>query len=170
MQIKINASEIVIKTIFLQWILNEKFLKIEIEIILNQKEKAWHLIIFFFKKLESAESNYDTHNLKLLVIMQAFKHWRHYLKSNSYSIQMLTDHINLWYFFTTKKLNWRQTYCIEKLVMFDFYIEYWTDKKNSVNEFFKQLNIKLFFSDSKSSWFWLSRIFYLKLTVRELLL
>ena len=124
MQIKMNASEIVTETIFLQWVSDEKFLKIEIKMILNQKKKTWHSIIFFLKKLEFAESNYDTHNLKLLVIMQAFKHWRHYLKSNSHSIQMFINHVNLQYFFMTKKLNQKQTYWTEKLAAFNFYIEY----------------------------------------------
>jgi len=110
MQIEVNVSEVVTETILSQWISDKKLLKIEIKMILNQKEKAWHLIVFFFKKLESIELNYDTHDLKLLTIIWVFKHWRHYLKSNSHLIQMLINHVNLWYFFTTKKLNWRQTY------------------------------------------------------------
>ena len=107
---------------------------------LNQKREAWHLIIFFFKKLESAESNYDIHDLKLLAIMWAFKHWKHYLKNNSHSIQMLTDHVNLQYFFITKKLNWRQTCWAKNLVMFDFYIKYWADKRNPADRSFRWLN------------------------------
>ena len=124
MQIEVNASKIVTKAIFLQWVLNEKLLKVEIKMILSQKEEAWHSIVFFSKKLESAESNYDIHDLKLLAIMWAFKHWKYYLKNNSYSIQMLINHVNLQYFFTTKKLNWRQTCWTKKLAAFNFYIKY----------------------------------------------
>ena len=134
-QIKTNALKIVTETIFSQWISDEKFLKVEIKMTSNQRKKAWHSIIFFSKKLEFVESNYDTHDLKLLTIVQAFKYWRHYLKSNSHSIQMLIDYTNLQYFFMTKKLNQKQTCWIKKLVMFDFYIEYWVSKRNLTDEF-----------------------------------
>ncbi len=78
--------------------------------------------------------NYETHDLELLVIMRVFKHWRHYLKNSSQLIQMLTDHANLRYFFMTKKLNQQQTCWAEKLVAFDFYIEYRAGKKNPAND------------------------------------
>ena len=94
-QIEMNALRIIIKAILLQWVSDEKFLKVKIEMILNQKKKAWHLIVFFSKKLESAELNYDTHDLKFLVIVQVFKHWRHYLKNNSHLIWVLIDYTNL---------------------------------------------------------------------------
>ena len=136
MQIKTNTSKIITEAILSQWILNKKFLKIKIETVLNQK-KVWHLIVFFFKKLESAESNYDTHDLKLLIIVWAFKHWKHYLKSNSHLIWVLINHVNLWYFFMMKKLNQKQTHWVEKLAVFNFYIKYQTDKRNLTNESFK---------------------------------
>ena len=65
--------------------------------------------------------------------MQVFKHWRHYLKSNSHLIQMLINYVNLQYFFMTKKLNQKQTCWTEKLMMFDFYIEYQMSKRNSAD-------------------------------------
>ena len=115
-------------------------MKIKIKMISNQKEKTWYLIVFFSKKLESAESNYDIHDLKFLAIVWVFKYWRHYLKSNSHLIWVLTDHANLQYFFMMKKLNWKQTHWTEKLVVFDFYIEYQINKRNLMNEFSKWLN------------------------------
>ena len=106
------------------------------------KKKAWHSIIFFFKKLEFAELNYDIHDLKLLAIMWVFKHWKYYLKRNSHLIQMLTNHVNLQYFFMTKKLNQKQTCWAKKLVMFDFYIEYQTNKRNLTDRSFRCLNYR----------------------------
>ena len=53
---------------------------------------------------------------------------------------MFINHINLQYFFTIKKLNQKQTCWAEKLAVFNFYIEYQADKKNSVDRFFRQLN------------------------------
>ena len=124
MQIEVNVLEVVTEIIFLQWVSDEKFLKVEIKMISNQKKKAWHSIIFFFKKLKSVESNYDTHDLKLLIIIWVFKYWKHYLKNNFHLIWMLINHMNLWYFFMIKKLNQKQTCWAEKLVTFNFYIEY----------------------------------------------
>jgi len=140
MQIKADASEIVTEAILSQWISDEKLLKIKIEMTSDQREEAWHSIVFFSKKLESAELNYDIHDLQLLAIVWVFKHWRHYLKNNSHSIQMLTDHVNLQYFFMMKKLNQKQTHWAEKLAMFNFYIEYQTNKRNLTDRSSRQLN------------------------------
>ena len=128
-----NASKIIMKAILSQWVLNEKFLKVEIKMISDQKKEAWYLIIFFFKKLKFIKSNYDIHDLKLLIIVWVFKHWKHYLKNNFHLIWVLTDHENLWYFFMTKKLNQKQTCWAKKFVTFNFYIEYQTDKRNSAD-------------------------------------
>ena len=106
----------------------------------RSEKKAWHSIIFFSKKLKSAESNYDTHDLKFLAIIQIFKHWRHYLKSNSHLIWMLINHVNLQYFFMIKKLNQKQTCWAEKLAAFNFYIEYQTNKRNLTDKSSRWLN------------------------------
>ncbi len=40
----------------------------------------WHLVAFFSRKMIPIETWYETHDGKLLVIVEAFKTWRHYLK------------------------------------------------------------------------------------------
>ena len=40
-----------------------------------------HLIAYFFRKMIPAETQYKTYNAELLAIVEAFKTWRHYLKS-----------------------------------------------------------------------------------------
>src|SRR5438046_10065207 len=37
-------------------------------------------VTFHSRKLTPAEQNYDIHDKELLAIVDAFKHWRHYLK------------------------------------------------------------------------------------------
>ena len=78
----------------------------------------------------SAEINYKTHNLELLIIVEMFKQWCHYFESNWYSVEILTDHNNLQSFMKVKVLNERQTQWTVKLVIFDFTIIHWSDKTN----------------------------------------
>ena len=42
----------------------------------------WHPIAFFLKKIIPAETRYETHNGKLLAIVEVFKTWRHYLEKS----------------------------------------------------------------------------------------
>src|SRR5260221_3621321 len=62
------------------------------------------LVAFYSRTLQSAERNYDTHDKELLAIYEAFKSWRHYLEGSAKTIDTVTDHKNLEYFTTTKKL------------------------------------------------------------------
>ena len=49
--------------------------------------------------------NYKIHDQELLVIIIAFKHWRHYLEGSQHSIEILSNHQNLQGFIKIKKLN-----------------------------------------------------------------
>jgi hypothetical protein len=55
-----------------------------------------------------AETNYDIHDKKLLVIVIALQKWRVYLKDSKYSVKVLTDYKNLTWFTIIKVLNRRQ--------------------------------------------------------------
>jgi hypothetical protein len=55
-----------------------------------------------------AELNYDVHDKELLAIVEAASHWRCYLEGARHTVSVLTDHKNLIYFTTTKKLTRRQ--------------------------------------------------------------
>ena len=75
--------------------------------IVNEDNKV-HPVAFYSRTFTAVELNYDTHDKKLLAIFKAFKIWQHYLEGLAYSIDVITDHKNLEYFFTTKVLTWRQ--------------------------------------------------------------
>ena len=51
------------------------------------------------------EQNYDIYDKELLNIVLAFQGWQVYLEGSSHRIQIISDHKNLKYFVTTKKLN-----------------------------------------------------------------
>jgi len=68
------------------------------------KENEVHPVAFYSHTFTMAELNYDTYDMKLLAIFEAFKIWQHYLKSLVYPINVVTDYKNLEYFSTTKML------------------------------------------------------------------
>jgi len=74
--------------------------------VLSQKDNAEiiHFVVFFSKKLNPAECNYEIYNKKLLAIVSAFEHWRPELEKTDLSIQIITDYKVLKYFIFTKKL------------------------------------------------------------------
>ena len=91
----------------------------------------WHLIVFFSRKMIPAETRYETHNGKLLAIVEAFKTWRHYLEDCKYEILVLTDHNNLRRFIDTKSLSSRQVRWAQELSRYYFRIDYRQSKANA---------------------------------------
>ena len=79
-----------------------------------------------------AQCNYEIYDKELLAIVDAFKEWRHHLRSDVYdkAIDVYTDHKNLVYFMSTKKLNQRQIRWMEELTGYNFKIIYREGKKN----------------------------------------
>ena len=74
------------------------------------------------RKLSKHELNYSVHDKELLSIIDALKHWRHYLIPSPFVI--FTDHRNLEYFMDSKILNQRQIRWAEYLADFSFSIVY----------------------------------------------
>jgi hypothetical protein len=72
-----------------------------------QFDEQWRFVTFFSRKMIFAEMNYETHDQKLLIIVECFKHWRYYLKKNYYMMKILIDHNNLKDFMNVKTLNER---------------------------------------------------------------
>src|SRR5260221_4025421 len=81
-------------------------------------------VAFYSCTLQSAERNYDMHDKELLAIYEAFKSWRHYLEGSAKTIDTVTDHKNLEYFTTTKKLTRWQARWSEFLSQFNLSIRF----------------------------------------------
>jgi hypothetical protein len=62
---------------------------------------------YFSKKLSPAESNYEIHDKELLAIIRAIKEWKGELIKVKDPFIVLSDHKNLQYFMTTRKLSER---------------------------------------------------------------
>jgi hypothetical protein len=95
-----------------------------------QMSEQWHPVAYWLWKLFSAEESYETHDLELLVIVEAFKQWHHYLERSTHSVKVLTDHNNLCGFMNIKMLNEQQTQWAVRLAAFDFVIKHRLSKTN----------------------------------------
>ena len=65
---------------------------------------------------------YDVHNREMLAIVEVLKWWRIYLLEAKHQTIIKSDHKNLQYFMTTKKLNEWQTWWTKILTEYDFVI------------------------------------------------
>ena len=79
---------------------------------------------FLSKSLLEVEQNYKIHDKEMLAIIQAMEEWRHFLESSKLEFEVCTDHKNLEYFRTAKKLNQRQARWSLFLACFDFVLHH----------------------------------------------
>ena len=92
--------------------------------ILSQYDdnKILRPVAFMSKKMLPTECNYEIFDKELLAIVNAFETWTAELGFVEAPTLVLTDHKNLEYFTTTKKLNRRQARWNELLANYDFKI------------------------------------------------
>ncbi|KAI3354811.1 hypothetical protein L3Q82_004536 [Scortum barcoo] len=74
----------------------------------SPKDNRIHPCAFLSRKLSSAEKNYDVGNRELLAIKVALEEWRHWLEGAEQPFLVWTDHKNLGYLKSAKRLNSRQ--------------------------------------------------------------
>ena len=79
-------------------------------------------VAFMSKKMLPAQCNYEIYDKELLAIVNAFETWTAELGSVEAPTLIFSDHKNLEYFTTTKKLNRRQARWNELLANYDFKI------------------------------------------------
>ena len=118
-----QTCETILKTDSFNYVNNE---------VLSQynDEELLHSIAFYSKNISSAECNYEIYDKKLLIIIQAFKHWWLKLKLTDISIKMFIDHQALISLMKDKELSRHQIHWVQKLADFNFKIMYWSDKQN----------------------------------------
>ncbi|KAF7646418.1 hypothetical protein LDENG_00188160 [Lucifuga dentata] len=71
----------------------------------SQEDNKIHPCAYFSYKLKPAECNYDIGNCELLAVKLAVEEWRHWLEGAKVPFLVWTDHKNLEYFRTAKRLN-----------------------------------------------------------------
>ncbi|KAG1968655.1 retrotransposable element [Pimephales promelas] len=101
--------------------------------VLSQRSPSddkMHPCAFFSHRLSPAESNYDIGNRELLAVKLALEEWRHWLEGSGVPFIVWTDHKNLEYIRTAKRLNSRQARWALFFGRFDFTISYRPGSKN----------------------------------------
>lgn len=68
----------------------------------------WHPVAYLSQSLLPAEWNYKIYDRELLAIIRALESWRHYLHGGHEPLRILTDHKNLTYYQSLRRLNRRQ--------------------------------------------------------------
>ena len=75
------------------------------EVIIKADLSLWYLVTFFFRKIIPTDTQYKTHDNKLLAIVEVFKTWHYYLEGCKHNDLVLLDHNNFYYFIDTKSLS-----------------------------------------------------------------
>jgi len=86
----------------------------------SPEDEKWHPVAFLSKSLSAVERNYEIHDKEMLAIIRAMEEWRHFLEGAEHQFEVFTDHKNLEYFRSAKKLNRRQARWSLYLARFDF--------------------------------------------------
>jgi hypothetical protein len=81
-----------------------------------------HLIIFFSRKFNGAELNYEIYDKEMLIIVEIMDCYCYYFEGLGHKTMIYTDHRNLLWFTETKIYNRRQARWAGKLSWFDFVI------------------------------------------------
>jgi len=81
--------------------------------------------------MSAAERNYDVGNRELLAMKAALEEWRHWLEGAKHPFTILTDHKNLEYLRSAKRLNPRQARWALFFTCFQFSVTYRPGSKNT---------------------------------------
>lgn len=95
--------------------------------VLSQRNRP---IAFFSEKLAGARSRYNTYDVELYAIVQAVKHWRHYLFHKDFVLY--TDHDALKHLSSQGKVSSRHASWIAYLQQFTFVIKHTSGASNRV--------------------------------------
>lgn len=101
--------------------------------VLSQRSSSddkMHPCAFLSHRLSPAERNYDIGNRELLAVKLALEEWRHWLEGSGVPFIVWTDHKNLEYIRTAKRLNSRQAQWALFFGRFDFSLSYRPGSKN----------------------------------------
>lgn len=101
--------------------------KLGIGAVLSQQGRP---VAYYSEKLAGARSHYSTYDMKFYAIVQAIKHWRHYLVHREFIL--FTDHDALRHLDSQAKVSSRHASWIAYLQQFTFSIRHQSGKTNRV--------------------------------------
>ncbi|RVW47624.1 Transposon Ty3-I Gag-Pol polyprotein [Vitis vinifera] len=89
-----------------------------------------HPVAFFSEKLNRAKKKYSTYDLEFYAVVQAIRHWQHYLSYKEFVLY--SDHEALRYLNSQKKLNSRHAKWSSFLQLFTFNLKHYAGIENKV--------------------------------------
>ncbi|RVW97795.1 Retrovirus-related Pol polyprotein from transposon 297 [Vitis vinifera] len=89
-----------------------------------------HPVAFFSEKLNGAKKKYSTYDLEFYAVVQAIRHWQHYLSYKEFVLY--SDHEALQYLNSQKKLNSRHVKWSSFLQLFTFNLRHCAGIENKV--------------------------------------
>ncbi|KAH9726539.1 Endonuclease [Citrus sinensis] len=101
--------------------------KVDIGAVLSQQGKP---IAYFSEKLNGAKAHYNTYDVEFYAVVQALKHWRHYLIHKDFVLY--TDHAALKYLNSQDKLSHRHATWTTFLQQFTFVVKHTSGESNWV--------------------------------------
>lgn len=101
--------------------------KLGIGAVLSQSGRP---IAFFSKKIAGSRARYSTYDVEFYAIVQAIKHWRHYIFHQEFILY--TDHDALKHLGSQDKISSRHASWIAFLQQFTFVIKHQSGKTNKV--------------------------------------
>ncbi len=120
------------------------------ETLLQLMNNVWRPCAYYSKKNAPAECNYEIYDKEMLIIIQCLKEWDAELRSVS-SFQICTNHKNLKYFITVKKLTEQQMRWSLILLWYNFFILYLLSKQNERTDALlrQKQNVSMSLSDDR---------------------
>ncbi len=97
----------------------------------SPRDEKVHPCAFFSHRLSPAERNYDIGNRELLAVRLALGEWRHWLEGAARPFLVWTDHKNLEYIRSAKRLNARQACWALYFGRLNFSLSYQPGSKNT---------------------------------------
>nr|GEW03622.1 putative reverse transcriptase domain-containing protein [Tanacetum cinerariifolium] len=105
------------------------------------KEKLTTAPILFSEKLTEPKSRYTTYDLEFYAVVQAVKHWRHYLFHKEFVL--FTDHDSLRHIHTQDKVSHKYGHWLAFLEKFTFVVKHKTGVSNRAADALSRRNILL---------------------------
>ncbi|PKI33459.1 hypothetical protein CRG98_046151, partial [Punica granatum] len=101
--------------------------KVGIRAVLSQNNKS---IVFFSEKLTGAKVRYNTYDVEIYAVVQAVKHWRHYLFHKEFVLY--TNHEALKHLHIQDKVSVRHASWVAYLERFTFVVKHKSGVTNHV--------------------------------------
>ncbi|KAL0165682.1 hypothetical protein M9458_037526, partial [Cirrhinus mrigala] len=114
--VEVDASEVGVRAVLSQ---------------VSPLDNKLHPCAFFSHRLSPAERNYDIGDRELLAVRLALGEWRHWLEGAALPFLVWTDHKNLEYIWSARRLNARQARWALFFGRFDFTLSYRPGSKNA---------------------------------------